>query len=109
MVSLSCGYSKIFVGEASEQRSFRIDDLRRSTLITNQRREITKRDGPPNPYAETTQAGAGDVSLTPWKPPAGSWPPKETNGCGGDGPYYANGNGCIGPGKRERDVEDLDE
>lgn len=100
--------------EASGQKDLR-NDLRRSTSPTNRRGRNTKKntipstlaDGSPQPYAESIQAGTGDAKLTPWKPPATSGPPKESDWCGGDGPYYANGNGCIGPGRRARDAGGL--
>jgi len=102
--------------EASGRKEFR-SDLRRSSSITKRRRRNTKRntitsslaDSPPQPYAESIQAGTGDAKLTPWKPPASAGPPKDSDWCGGDGPYYANGNGCIGPGRKARDVGGIDD
>jgi hypothetical protein len=97
--------------EASERKDFR-SDLRRSAAMINGRSNKMRDVDPPQPYPEAIQAGTGDTKLTPWKPPASSWPPKESDGCGGDGPYYANGNGCIGPGRarnvdgEERSVDD---
>lgn len=108
IASLSCEPAGTFtatdsVEEASERQHLR-NDLRRSTPIANHPSDNKRDDAAPQPYPETVQAGTGDAKLTPWKAPANSWPPKESDGCGGDGPYYANGNGCIGPG-RARDVD----
>jgi hypothetical protein len=54
----------------------------------------------PSTEALPQRADPGDVKLTPWTPPANSWPPKQSDGCGGNGPYYA----CMAP-ERVRDVE----
>jgi hypothetical protein len=90
------------VEEAGERQRLR-NDLRRSTPIAKHPSNDKRDDAPLQPYPEAIQAGTSDVRLTPWKPSTNSWPPKESDGCGGNGPYYANGNGCIGPG-RARDV-----
>lgn len=107
IASLSCESAGTFratdsVEEASESQRLR-SDLRRSTPIAKHPSDDKRDDVPPQPYPEAIQAGTSDVKLTPWKPSTNSWPPKESDGCGGDGPYYANGNGCIGPA-RVRDV-----
>jgi hypothetical protein len=107
IATLSCEPAGTFtatesVEEESERQRLR-NDLRRSTPIASHPSNDKRDDAPPQPYPEGIQAGTSDVKLTPWKPSTNSWPPKESDGCGGDGPYYANGNGCIGPG-RARDM-----
>ena len=107
IASLFCKSSKTFTTtdfreahhdeDASGREDFR-NDLRRSNPIRNRRSNDKGGDIPPQPCAEAIQAGTENARLTPWKPPVSSGPPKESEWCGGDGPYYANANGCIGPG-----------
>jgi len=120
VASLFCEPSETFktAEGTTSDHIIHYEDLRRSTPSTFRRRgtrgkrNTDSTDNSPGPYTEPspqfaspdTGSSPGDAKLTPWTPPANSWPPKESDGCTGVGPYYANAVGCMGPG-RERDVE----